>query len=156
MQQDLACVVRKMGQHLVLTPRERHVDAVPSRPASGKVDLETLVTVGWQRSPGSGYHAAHQRLYSREQLGNPKRFAEIVVGAEVKGFHYVALSPARRQYQDWHLSTAPYCLEHLQSVRPRHVDVKQQQVERVLLDQLQGLGAIRRGVDLVTAGFQIA
>jgi hypothetical protein len=39
MQQDLARIPRKIGEHFELAPRERHVDSVHSCATRGEVDL---------------------------------------------------------------------------------------------------------------------
>src|SRR5438132_1250937 len=104
----------------------------------------------------SGGDPAQQRFHPREELGNAEWFGEVVVGAEIKGIHLVALSPTPRQDQNWHLGVAPHRLEDLHPIRTRDIDVKQQQVERMLRDELQRLHTIRSGQYGVAAGIEVA
>ena len=80
----------------------------------------------------SGGDPSLQRFHPRKQLGNVEWFGEVIVGAQIECLHLVALTATTRQHEDWHLRIASQRLEGVQPVRPRHIEVKQQQVESVL------------------------
>src|SRR5438270_5441627 len=93
----------------------------------------------------SGGDPSQQRFHPRKQLGNTEWFGEVIVGTQIECLNLVALTATTRQHEDCHLRIASHRLEGLQPVRSRHIDVKQQQVESVLRDELQRLCSIRRG-----------
>jgi hypothetical protein len=77
-------------------------------------------------------------------------FGDVVVRAQTKGLDDVFPPCSCRDHDDWKLGLGAVNAkqaQHLEATRTRHLDVKQNKVERILIDERQRLWAIRSGRD---------
>ena len=93
---------------------------------------------------------------SRQQFGNPKRFGQIVIGAEVERIHLVALLPPGRDHDDRCAGRTAELPGYLETVPVGQAEVEQDDL-RVAAGSLGQSLACRRGLDhLILVGPRVA
>src|SRR5438270_6638891 len=125
-------------------------------PARTEVHLETGVAIRRCRPVWCLRSAAQQRPYACQQLSNPEWLRDVVVGSQIQGADLVTLTATARKHHHRRLQVTANRVEDLQSIRAWQTDAKQQQVERMLRDQLERLRPIGRRMHVVPTHLEIA
>ena len=140
-------------QDVELRRGEPHRDAVLQDLPSRGVDLQapgehTLATAALLRAVRTlDLAAAQHRLHSREQLGQPKGFGDVVLGAELEAQDFVVLGAPGAEHDDRDdAALAPELLHYGEAIQFGQHDVQDQQVE---------LGALRRAEAALPVGLQL-
>jgi hypothetical protein len=98
------------------------------------------------------------RLDAGQGHGQVEGFDQIIVGAQLQGLDDELLlvfggdHDHRQAEGRMALANAP---QHLQAVHFRHADVQQHQIEVLLREARQGLGAVFHGTDLIAVALQL-
>ena len=126
-----AGIARERGEQLELLRRQLELAAVEACAACALVDLEVS---GAQRAiaAGKGRRAPHYRADPGDQLAQPVRLDDVVVGAELEPDHAVGLFPTCGEDDD---RDARALAQLPADVEP--VDVRQAQIEQ---DEVRGRG----------------
>ena len=105
---------------------------------------------------GTGCTAAPQDgLNSRDKLGRREGFGEIVVGPFRDAVHPVGGGPARGEHQDWHIRVFPHDPQEGKSVQFRQHQIQDDELGRLLPNDLQRCPAIHRGHHREPLSFEV-
>ena len=96
-------------------------------------------------------HFSFHPLDQEEEFVQIDGFGQVVIGSLFHGLHRGFHRPESCQQDDHHLRVQPLqLLEELNSVHPRHSEVRQNQVEGPSFDSIQGSGPVSGRADSVS------
>src|SRR5436190_1654002 len=145
----LAC---KREEDLELEERELDRVAVPVDRALDRVDPQSVVYERLIRGLLAPAHAGapEDGLDAAAQLAHGARLDDVVVGAELQAQHTVGdFLRLRREHDDRHRALRTNAPADLEAVELRQHHVEHHQIERLLVELVEGLLAVKCGHDVV-------
>ena len=140
-----------LGSRGRVTGRDRHL---PGDPLGGQVD-DQVTELHPRHVLGRGPGPAGYRAHPRQQLFDPERLGDVIIGARVQRLDLVAAAVAAGQHDDRGLGPAAQPLDHLDTVQIGQTQVEDHQIRWVAGGGGKRFGAGGRHVHVEFADPQV-
>jgi len=121
-------------------------------PAGESISTQLLVALCVRLD---GLRATQHRTNPRQQLAQPERFGDVVVGGELQAHHEIGLFGFAAENQDRDRGALAHASRESEPVLTREAQVEQEQVDRLVGNDAQHFGAARDSRDAQVLGAEV-